>query len=97
MREPSQAFKSCACFCRACQDENDRSDVCLECQRRTFAANQNALFQFRAQFRAQLADFRLFRATSYFCNILMYRELSWLRGRDLNPRPLGYEIIGGGY
>jgi len=34
---------------------------------------------------------RLFRATSYFCNILMYRELAWLRGRDLNPRPLGYE------
>ena len=21
----------------------------------------------------------------------MYRELAWLRGRDLNPRPLGYE------
>ena len=24
-------------------------------------------------------------------NVLGYRELGWLRGRDLNPRPLGYE------
>ncbi len=49
------------------------------------------LFQFRAQFWAQLADFGLFRPTRYLFNVLIYRELAWLRGRDLNPRPLGYE------
>ncbi len=53
-----------------------------------------APFQFRAQFWAQLADFRLFRATGYFCNILMYRELAWLLGRDLNPRLLGSSPTG---
>ncbi len=57
----------------------------------TFASNQNTPFQFRAQFRAQLADFGLFKPTSCFFNVLIYRELAWLRGRDLNPRPLGYE------
>ncbi len=59
-----------------------------------FRAPKNALFQFRAQFRAQLADFGLFRPTSCFFNVLMYRELDWLRGRDLNPRPLGSSPTG---
>ena len=44
-----------------------------------------------AQFWAQLAIFEYSRATSCFFNLLIYRELDWLRGRDLNPRPLGYE------
>ena len=71
--------------------KDDRPDVCLECQLSTFAANPNSPLQFRAQFWAQLALFEYSRATSYFFNLLIYSELSWLRGRDLNPRPLGYE------
>ena len=62
---------------------------CSSISERAFDSHQNTPFQFRAQFWAQLADFRLFRATSYFCNVLMYRELAWFLGRDLNPRPLG--------
>ena len=58
---------------------------CSSISERAFDSHQNTPFQFRAQ----LADFRLFRATGYFCNILMYRELAWFMGRDLNPRPLG--------
>ena len=26
--------------------------------------------------------------------IISYLQEGWLRGRDLNPRPLGYELVG---
>ena len=52
---------------------------------------QNAWIQFRAQFWAQLTIFKLYRAAGSSVNVLISRELTWLRGRDLNPRPLGYE------
>jgi len=54
-----------------------------------WTAPQNALIQFRAQFWAQLTVFEHFRATRGLFNLLIYRDLAWLRGRDLNPRPLG--------
>ena len=34
---------------------------------------------------------KLFRTTVDLVNMLISKVLAWLRGRDLNPRPLGYE------
>ncbi len=67
---------------------------CSTISKKAFASQKNTRMQFRAQFWAQLAHFRLFRATSYLGNMLIYNKFYWLRGRDLNPRPLGYEPTG---
>ncbi len=73
--KPSQDFKSCAFFVGRARIEMTGPTCVWSVGESTFAANQNTPFQFRAQFRAQLADFRLFRATSYLGNMLIYKEL----------------------